>query len=72
MEDVFDDRDQVDLLADGEPALVTREDERRADEMLGDEALGVIHCDADIRRHATQVAGGAAGVAQDDVDGGRC
>src|SRR6266496_3696938 len=32
VEDVFGDRGQVDLLVDGEPALVAREDQQRADE----------------------------------------
>lgn len=51
VEDVFGDRGQVDLLVDGEPALVAREDQQRADEVLG-----VIDCGADVRRHAAQVA----------------
>jgi hypothetical protein len=44
VEDVFGGRGQVDLLADGEPALFAREDEQRADEVLG-----VIDCGADVR-----------------------
>ena len=54
IEDVFGDGGQVDLLVDGEPALVAREDEQRADEVLG-----VIHRSADVRRHGAQVVGRA-------------
>jgi hypothetical protein len=32
VEDVFGDRGQVDLLVDGEPAIVAREDQQRADQ----------------------------------------
>src|ERR1700722_18456067 len=63
VEDVFGGRGQVDLLADGEPALVAREDEQRADEVLS-----VIDRCADVGRHAAQVAGRAVPVAQRDVD----
>ena len=55
---------QVDLLVDGEPALVAGEDEQRADEVLG-----VIDRGADVGRHAAQVGGRAGGVVQHDVDG---
>ena len=50
VEDVFGDGGQVDLVVDGEPALVAREDEQRADEMLG-----VIDRGADVGRHVAQV-----------------
>jgi hypothetical protein len=63
VEDVFGDRGQVDLLVDGEPALVARQDEQRADEVLG-----VIHRGADVGRHGAQVAGRAVRVARHDVD----
>ena len=62
---VFGGRGQVDLLMNGEPALVAREDEQRADEVLG-----VIDRGADVGRHGAQVAGRAVRVAQHDVDGG--
>jgi hypothetical protein len=59
VEDVFGDRGQVDLLVDGEPAFVAREDKQRADEVLGVIARG-----ADVRRDAAQIAGRACGVAE--------
>jgi hypothetical protein len=65
VEDVFGNRGQVGLLADGEPALVAREEEQRADEVLG-----VIDRGADVRRHAAQVGLRAVRVVQHDVDGG--
>src|SRR3984957_15715491 len=65
VEDVFGGRGQVDLLVNGEPALVAREDEQR-----GDDVLGVIDRGADVGRHGAQVAGCAVRVAQHDVDGG--
>ena len=65
VENVFGGRGQVDLLMNGEPALVAREDEQGADEVLG-----VIDRGADVGGHGAQVAGRAVRVAQHDVDGG--
>jgi len=63
VEDVFGDCGQVNFLADGEPALVARQDEQRSDEMLG-----VIHGGADVRGHGAQVPRCAVRVARYDVD----
>ena len=65
IEDVFGRRGQVDLFPDGEPALVAREDEQRADEVLG-----VIDSGADVVRRAAQLAGRGVGAAERNVDGG--
>jgi hypothetical protein len=65
VEDVFGGRGQVDLVADGEPALVACQQEQGADEVLG-----VIHLREEVGRHGAQVAGRAARAAQHDVDGG--
>ena len=64
VEDVFGDGGQIDLVVDGESALVSREDEQR-----GDELLGVVDGGADVGRHAAEVGGGAVGVVEYDVDG---
>ena len=59
VEDVFGDRCQVDLLVDGETALVAREDQERADEVLG-----VIDRGADVRRHAAPSGDGGSNEAR--------
>ena len=64
VEDVFGDGGQVDIVVDGEPALVAGEDEQRADQVLG-----VIDRGADVGRHAAQVGGRAVRVVEHDVDG---
>ena len=57
VEHVFGDGGQIDLVVDGESALVAREDEQRPDEVLG-----VVDRGADVGCHAAQVAGVLSGL----------
>jgi hypothetical protein len=64
VEYVFRGGGQVDVFPDGEPALIARQQEQRADEVLG-----VVHGGADVNRHAPQVVGRGVRAAEHDVDG---